>query len=52
MSKVVPEVLSKHILPFNWDVNKLWRLDCGSVLADRNNFDYLLNCRCGLLNQT
>ena len=43
MNKVVPEVLSKHILPFNWDVNKLWLLDCDSVLADRKNFDYLLN---------
>jgi hypothetical protein len=43
MTKYVPSVLAEHILPFNWDVRKLWNLEAEISLQPRSDFDYLLD---------
>ncbi len=43
MTKNVPSVLANHILPFNWDVRKLWNLEAEISLQPRSDFDYLLD---------
>ncbi len=42
MRKFIPELIQEHILPFNWDVKKVWTLECKSVATPRSHFDYLL----------
>ncbi|MBK1884650.1 hypothetical protein JIN85_19700 [Luteolibacter pohnpeiensis] len=43
MKKYVPPELSEHILPFNWDVRRVW--EQASVITQRPiaDFDYLLD---------
>tara|TARA_Y100000588_G_scaffold354235_1_gene408295 strand:- start:139 stop:573 length:435 start_codon:yes stop_codon:yes gene_type:complete len=43
MSKHVPEILKDHILPFNWNVTKVWSLNADVDLVSRSRFDYLLD---------
>ena len=42
MSKSFPEVLREHILPFNWDVRKVWALETLPMTIPREDLDYLL----------
>lgn len=42
MSKCVPDVLAEHILPFNWDVRKVWALETPCMSIPREDIDYLL----------
>lgn len=42
MPKIVPEILKDHILPFNWDVRKVWALKADVVLLPFTEFAYLL----------
>ena len=42
MPKIVPEILKDHILPFNWDVRKVWALEADVVLLPVSEFAYLL----------
>ncbi|CAH1073392.1 hypothetical protein NTG1052_20075 [Candidatus Nitrotoga sp. 1052] len=43
MPKVIPEVLKEHILPFNWDVCKVWAVDTDTVQVSCSEFAYLLD---------
>jgi hypothetical protein len=43
MSKNIPTELRDHILPFNWDVTKVWSLDVKVVDVLISKFEYLLN---------
>lgn len=40
--KVVPEILEDHILPFNWDVRKVWELEAKVTQIPYTEFAYLL----------
>ncbi len=40
--KVVPEILEDHILPFNWDVRKVWALEAKVTQIPYTEFAYLL----------
>lgn len=40
--KVVPEALEEHILPFNWDVRKVWAIDADVLQLPCSEFAYLL----------
>lgn len=42
MDKVVPEALIDHILPFNWDVQKVWALEAQVYQVPCTDFVYLL----------
>jgi hypothetical protein len=42
MHKIVPETLKLHILPFNWDVRKVWALKADVVRVSCSEFAYLL----------
>lgn len=37
-----PKILADHILPFNWDVRKVWALDTPPMVIQREDMDYLL----------
>jgi hypothetical protein len=41
--KNYPDALANHILPFNWDNKKVWKLDCAVVYGDVGSFAYLMN---------
>ena len=41
--KNIPEHLLAAILPFNWNLKKVWALPCESQLYPRSDFDYLLS---------
>lgn len=43
MVKTIPAILKSHILPFNWEVKKVWKLKTPVIAAKRSDFDYLLN---------
>ncbi len=43
ISKMVPKSLEEHILPFNWDVRKVWALEKTAIAIPRARYDYLLN---------
>ena len=43
MSNNLPETLKEHILPFNWDVKKLWTLICDTQIMKVKMFEYLFN---------
>ncbi len=43
MSKHIPEILKDHILPFDWDVTKVWNLQGTVEMFSRARFDYLLD---------
>ncbi len=43
MEKHVPAELTEHILPFNWDVRRLWELEAAVTQRPLVNFEYLLN---------
>jgi len=40
--KIVPEILRDHILPFNWDVRKVWALEAEILHIPHAEFAYLL----------
>jgi hypothetical protein len=42
MTKVIPDNLISHILPFNWDVSKVWALEAKVQQVPFNDFAYLL----------
>jgi hypothetical protein len=42
MPKIVPAILKDHILPFNWDVHKVWALKADIVQVPCSEFAYLL----------
>lgn len=42
MPKVVPEILQEHILPFDWDVRKVWELKADATEVPMSEFAYLL----------
>lgn len=42
MTKEIPEALLEHILPFNWKVEEVWKLTAEVIVAERTEFDYLL----------
>ena len=42
MGKSVPPALSRHILPFNWDVRRVWCLPTPAQSIAREELDYLL----------
>jgi len=42
MPKVVPDILRGHILPFNWDVRKVWAVDAKIEWVQSSEFIYLL----------
>jgi len=42
MPKIVPEILKDHILPFNWDVRKVWAIKADVVQVPCSEFAYLL----------
>ncbi|MCX9155649.1 hypothetical protein OPU71_05865 [Niveibacterium sp. 24ML] len=42
MPKQVPAALEAHILPFHWDVRKVWALDSEPVAVPVSDFVYLL----------
>ena len=42
LSKSIPYALAEHILPFNWDVRKVWALDTLPMVIPREDIDYLL----------
>ncbi|NJD06093.1 MAG: hypothetical protein FIA97_06300 [Methylococcaceae bacterium] len=42
MSKVVPEILKNHILPFDWDVHKIWEIQAPVFQISCAEFEYLL----------
>lgn len=43
MVKSIPAELEHHVLPFNWDVGRLWTLPCAVRDEHRARFDYLLD---------
>lgn len=42
MTKNVPVRVKDVILPFDWDVEKVWALEADSMTEMRSDFDYLL----------
>ena len=42
MPKIVPDILKDHILPFNWDVRKVWGLKADVIQVPTSEFAYLL----------
>jgi hypothetical protein len=42
MSKIVPDILKDHVLPFNWDVRKVWDLKADVIEVPTSEFVYLL----------
>lgn len=42
MPKAIPEILKNHILPFNWDVRKVWAIEAEVVQVPCSEFTYLL----------
>lgn len=42
MPKIVPDILKDHILPFDWDVRKVWGLKADVVQVSTFEFAYLL----------
>ena len=40
--KNIPETLKDHILPFNWEVRKVWALHAPILQIGVNEIDYLL----------
>jgi len=42
MPKVVPTILQEHILPFDWDVRKVWELKAEVSEVPTSEFTYLL----------
>ena len=42
MPKIVPEILKDHILPFNWDIRKVWAIKADVVQVPCSEFAYLL----------
>lgn len=42
MSKIIPEILEDHVLPFNWDVRKVWAIKAEVVQVPSSEFAYLL----------
>ncbi|HZX30079.1 MAG TPA: hypothetical protein VFF03_01885 [Rhodocyclaceae bacterium] len=42
MPKIVPDILKDHILPFDWDVRKVWGLKADVVQVPTSEFAYLL----------
>jgi len=40
--KYVPAGLRDVVLPFNWDVHRVWQLPCPEEIRHRQTFDYLL----------
>ena len=43
MAAAVPPELRRHILPFDWDVRRVWRLDTPARPIPRVELDYLLD---------
>ena len=43
MSKYIPEILKKHILPFNWSGEAVWSLESPVLRVPIVEYDYLLN---------
>lgn len=43
MASKVPQALRHHILPFDWDVRRVWRLDTPARPIPRAELDYLLD---------
>jgi hypothetical protein len=43
MSKIVPKILQTHILPFNWDVCKVWALEASVERVLCTELSYLLD---------
>lgn len=41
--KSFPCILQNHILPFNWDVRKVWALKADAVEVPLSDFSYLLD---------
>lgn len=42
MPKIVPDILKDHILPFDWDVRKVWELKADVIEVPTSEFVYLL----------
>ncbi|MBW7902716.1 MAG: hypothetical protein H3C26_14640 [Rhodocyclaceae bacterium] len=42
MPRTIPDILKDHILPFDWDVRKVWALDAPAVPVSCAEFAYLL----------
>ena len=42
IAKALPEVLKPHILPFDWDVSRVWTLEAEAVPIKSGEFAYLL----------
>lgn len=42
MPKLIPKILKVHVLPFNWDVNKVWALEAPVHHIPCSEFEYLL----------
>ena len=42
MIKNIPDSLQDHILPFNWDVSRVWGLNACTERIERTQLDYLL----------
>ena len=42
MPKFIPDILKDYILPFNWDVRKVWALNADVVQVPCFKFAYLL----------
>jgi hypothetical protein len=43
MTKIIPPNLENHILPFNWDVRKVWTLPTQVTSQKILDFEYLLD---------
>jgi len=43
MQKIIPESLNEHVLPFNWDVKKVWSLDADVIEVPMSTFHYMLD---------
>jgi len=43
MSINIPNILKNHILPFDWDISKVWKLEALATTSNREQFDYLLD---------
>jgi len=42
MHKIIPDILRDHILPFNWNVRRVWALKADVVQVPCSDFAYLL----------
>ncbi|THF67415.1 hypothetical protein E6C76_03355 [Pseudothauera nasutitermitis] len=42
MAKIIPDILKDHILPFDWDVRKVWELSADVIEVLTSEFVYLL----------